>query len=223
MFRIKICGITHRPDAFIAAALGADAIGLNFFEGSPRYLPSSIAGNVAAAIPRNVAKVGVFVNPTVDEVNRLADRLRLDFIQLAGDEPPEMITKLAGRKVIKSVRFGVEGTSQVAEYLDRADRCNAMPAAVLIDSSQPGQFGGTGKAVDWRRLADELNKLNHSPMSIVLAGGLTPANIAEAIAIVRPAAVDVASGVEYAPGRKDAARVSQFIEAASTAFAALAK
>ena len=90
MFQIKICGITHRPDAFVAAALGADAVGLNFYEKSPRFLPPSLAGNVAAAIPSGVAKVGVFVNSAPDEVCRLADRLSLDFIQLSGDEPPEL-------------------------------------------------------------------------------------------------------------------------------------
>lgn len=223
MFRIKICGITHRPDAFVAAALGADAIGLNFFEGSPRYLPPSLAGNVAAAIPRGVAKVGVFVNPTAEEVNRLAERLRLDFIQLAGDEPPELISKFADRPVIKSFRFGPDGIGPLLGFLDEAVRRGALPAAVLIDSSSPGHFGGTGKAVDWRRLSEQLKEMTSQPTQVVLAGGLTPENIAEAITTVKPAAVDVASGVEYAPGRKDASRVSQFVEAATNAFTAITK
>ncbi len=223
MFRIKICGITHRPDAFVAAALGADAIGLNFFEGSPRYLPPSLAGNVAAAIPRGVAKVGVFVNPTAEEVNRLAERLRLDFIQLAGDEPPELIAQLAGRPVIKSFRFGAEGIGPLLDFLDEAARHGALPAAVLIDSSAPGQFGGSGVTADWRRLGGELERIRSRAMHVILAGGLTPENITEAIAIVKPAAVDVASGIEYAPGRKDASRVNQFVEAATAAFAATAK
>jgi phosphoribosylanthranilate isomerase len=223
MFRIKICGVTHRPDAFSAAALGADAIGLNFFEGSPRYLPPSMAGNVAAAIPNNVAKVGVFVNPTADEVKRLADRMGLDFVQLAGDEPPEMIAKLAGLPVIKSFRFAASGIEPLVGYLDEAARRAAMPKAVLIDTCQPGQFGGTGVALDWRRFADELGKITKLSTNIVLAGGLTPTNVAEAIALVRPSAVDVASGVEYLPGRKDASLVSQFIEAATAAFDTIAK
>ncbi|HEY2147218.1 MAG TPA: phosphoribosylanthranilate isomerase [Pirellulales bacterium] len=219
MFRIKICGITHRPDAFVAAALGADAIGLNFFEGSPRYLPPSLAGNVAAAIPRGVAKVGVFVNPTAEEVNRLAKRLRLDFIQLAGDEPPELIAQLAGQRVIKSFRFGADGIGPLLDFLDEAARHGAQPAAVLIDSSSPGQFGGTGVTADWGRLAKKLEQIRSRPMHVMLAGGLTPENITEAITTVKPAAVDVASGVEYSPGRKDASRVSQFIESAIAAFA----
>jgi phosphoribosylanthranilate isomerase len=223
MFRIKICGVTHRPDAFVAAALGADAIGLNFFEGSPRYLSPSMAGNVAAAIPSNVAKVGVFVNPTADEVNRLVDRLRLDFVQLAGDEPPEMITKLTGSPIIKTLRFGASGIEPLVEYLEEAARRGAIPKAVLIDASQPGQFGGTGIALDWRRLADELGNITNFPAKVVLAGGLIPLNVAEAIAIVRPSAVDVASGVEYAPGRKDASLVNQFVEAAAAALDAIAK
>lgn len=222
MFRIKICGITHRPDAFVAAALGADAIGLNFFERSPRYLPPSLAGNVAAAIPRGVAKVGVFVNPTAEEVNRLAERLRLDFVQLAGDEPPEFIAQLAGRPVIKSFRFGPDGIGPLLDFFDHAARHGTLPAAVLIDSCAPGHFGGTGVTADWSRLAKELEQIRSRPTHVMLAGGLTPENVAEAITTVKPAAVDVASGVEYAPGRKDASRVSQFVEAATAAFAATA-
>jgi len=220
MFRIKICGITHRPDAIVAAALGADAIGLNFYEASPRYLPPSLARNVAAAIPRSVAKVGVFVNPTADEVNRLADRLQLDFIQLSGDEPPELIAELAGRNVIKCLRFGADGIQPFAEFLDDAAHRKAMLAAVLIDASETAQFGGTGRTVDWERLVPELNRISRHRIPVMLAGGLKPENVAEAIGTVRPAAVDVASGVEYAPGRKDALLVSQFIDAANDAFAA---
>jgi phosphoribosylanthranilate isomerase len=222
MFRIKICGITHRPDAIVAAALGADAIGLNFFEGSPRYLPPSLAGNVAAAIPSSVVKVGVFVNSTADQINRLADRLRLDFIQLAGDEPAELIAELSGRRVIKSFRFGSNGIRPLVDYLDDAAERDEMPAAILIDASAPGQFGGTGKTFDWHRLTDELAKIIKFPTKVVLAGGLAAANVGDAIAIVRPFAVDVASGVEYSPGRKDASLMSQFIEAATAAFAHVA-
>jgi phosphoribosylanthranilate isomerase len=218
MFRIKICGITHRPDAIIAAALGADAIGLNFFEGSRRYLSPSLNGNVAAAIPQGVAKVGVFVNATADEINWTAERLRLDFVQLAGDEPPELIARLGGRPAIKSFRFAADGMRSIVEYLDEAARLDALPAAILIDANQPGEFGGTGATVDWPRLANELSTTAHLQVPVVLAGGLKPENVAEAIEIVRPAAVDVASGVEFAPGRKDASLVSRFIEAATAGF-----
>jgi phosphoribosylanthranilate isomerase len=221
MFRVKICGITHRPDAFVAAALGADAIGLNFFEGSPRYLPPSLAGNVAAAIPNGVAKVGVFVNATADEVIRIAERLRLDFIQLAGDESSDFVAALDGRPVIKTFRFGADGLEPLQRFLDQAARRRCRLAAVLIDTAQPGHFGGTGTVVDWSRLRSDLDRLQSSNPPLILAGGLTPDNVAEAIATVRPAAVDVASGVEHAPGRKDALLVSRFIDAATAAFATL--
>lgn len=221
MFRIKICGITHRPDARVATALGADAIGLNFYEGSPRYLSPSLAGNVAGAITGGVAKVGVFVNPTADEVVRLAERLQLDYIQLCGDEPPELLEALDGRAVLKSFRFGDGGIRELVDFLADTERRRCSPAAIVIDASQPGQFGGTGSTVNWQQVRGELDRSRALIPPIVLAGGLTPENVAEAIAVVRPAAVDVASGVEYAPGRKDALRVSQFIENAITAFAAV--
>ena len=218
---MKICGITHRPDAFVATALGADAIGLNFYEGSPRYLPPSLAGHVAAAIPSGVAKVGVFVNAAIDEVIRLAERLRLDFIQLAGDEPPEFIAALDGRPVIKAFRIGPDGLEPLERFLDQTMHRRWMPEAILLDACQPGQFGGTGTALNWHKLRSDLDRTESTMPHVILAGGLTPDNVAESIAIIRPEAVDVASGVEYAPGRKDALLVSRFIEAASAAFAGL--
>ena len=218
---MKICGISHRPDAFVATALGADAIGLNFYEGSPRYLPPSLAGNVAAAVPSGVAKVGVFVNAAVDEVIRLADRLRLDFIQLAGEEPPEFLAALGGRPVIKVFRIGSDGIDPLRRFLNQAMHQRCMPEAILLDACQSGQFGGTGTAMDWHKLRSDLDRREFTMPPIILAGGLTPENVGESILIVRPDAVDVASGVEYAPGRKDALRMSRFLEAASAAFASL--
>src|ERR1700730_10798477 len=192
MFRMKICGITHRPDVFVATGLGADAIGLNFYEGSPRYLPPSLAGNVAAAIPRGVAKVGVFVNAAIDEVIRLAERHRLDFIQLAGDEPPEFISGLDGRLGIKAFRMGADGIEPLKSFLDQSMRRRWMPEAILLDACQPGQFGGTGTAMDWNKLRSDLDRTESTMPHVILAGGLTPDNVAESIAIVRPDAVDVA-------------------------------
>jgi phosphoribosylanthranilate isomerase len=218
MFRIKLCGITHRPDAFVAAALGADAIGLNFVEGSRRYLPPSLAGNVAAAIPSGVAKIGVFVNSPVEDVGRLSDRLRLDFVQLSGDEPTEYIAMLTGRSVIKTFRFGSKGLQPLEQFLKDARKRNCLPPQILIDADQPGEFGGTGATVDWSRLRHELDQSDFADLPLILAGGLTPENVAEAIAAVRPTAVDVASGVEHAPGRKDADKVEQFITMATNAF-----
>lgn len=218
MFRIKICGITHRPDAFVAMALGADAIGLNFVERSRRYLPPSLAGNVAAAIPTGVAKVGVFVNSPAEEVGRMSDRLQLDFVQLSGDEPAEYLATLPGRLVIKTFRFGPNGLKPLDQLLKAAGKLNCLPSQILIDADRPGQFGGTGATVDWARLRHELDLSDFTDLPLVLAGGLTPENVGEAIDTVDPDAVDVASGVEYSPGRKDADRVNRFIAAATAAF-----
>jgi phosphoribosylanthranilate isomerase len=217
MFRVKICGITHRPDAFVATALGADAIGLNFVEGSRRYLPPSLAGNVAAAIPSGVAKIGVFVNSPAEDVGRLSDRLRLDFVQLSGDEPPDYLATLRGHTVIKTIRFGSQGLRPLELFLKQTRKRNCLPSQILIDADQPGEFGGTGTTVDWERLRHELEQSDFADLPLILAGGLTPENVADAIAAVRPAAVDVASGVEHAPGRKDADRVDRFIRAANAA------
>ncbi len=223
MFQIKICGITHRPDARVAAALGADAIGLNFYEKSPRFLPPSLAGNVAAVIPADVAKVGVFVNWPSEEVCRLADRLKLDYIQLSGDETPEDIRALGDRPVIKAFRFNVEGGSTIGQFLAKSRKLNCLPTAILIDGSKPGEYGGTGTTVDWSRLRDELRGVELDGVSVILAGGLTPENVADAVVSARPHAVDVASGVEYAPGRKDADLVDRFIIAAKSALERTAK
>jgi phosphoribosylanthranilate isomerase len=219
MFRIKICGVTHRLDVVVACALGADAVGFNFFDGSKRYLSPAMAPAVVSKIPERVVKVGVFVNSPAKEVCQVFDRLRLDLIQLSGDEPPGYLSELGRRPVMKAIRYSAEGLRAAQQYVAAGRKLGLPPAAILIDSAQPGQFGGTGVAVDWRRLRSDLDAGPFGDLPIVLAGGLTPSNVGEAIATIRPAAVDVASGVEYAPGRKDAVLVDQFIAAAQAAFA----
>ncbi len=219
MFRVKICGVTHRLDVVVACALGADAIGLNFYDGSRRYLSPAMAPAVVGKIPANVMKVGVFVNSPAKEVCQLFDRLRLDLIQLSGDEPPSYLSELGHRPVMKAIRYSAEGLKPTQQYVAAVRKLGTPLAALLIDSGQPGQFGGTGVAVDWPRLRSDLDAAVFDDLPIVLAGGLTPSNVSKAIAAVRPAAVDVASGVEYSPGRKDAVLVDQFISAAHAAFA----
>ncbi len=217
MFQIKICGITHRPDARVAAALGADAIGLNFYEKSPRFLPPSLAGNVAAVIPAGVAKVGVFVNSSADEICRLADRLKLDYIQLSGDESPEYVAALGDRAVIKAFRFSTDGGKPIEQFLAKSRKLKSVPAAILIDGSKPGEYGGTSTTVDWSYLQNELGRMQLGDIRVIVAGGLTPENVAQAVMTAKPHAVDVASGVEYAPGRKDADLVDRFITSAKYA------
>ncbi len=205
MFRVKICGVTHRLDVVVACALGADAIGLNFYDGSRRYLSPAMAPAVVGRIPPDVVKVGVFVNSSAKEVCQLFDRLRLDLIQLSGDEPPSSLSELGHRPVIKAFRYASSMwiEASVVQYVAAVQKLGLPLAALLIDSGQPGQFGGTGVVVDWQRLRTDLDAAVFDDVPVMLAGGLTPLNVGEAIAAVRPAAVDVAGGVEYAPGRKD--------------------
>lgn len=210
MFRIKICGVTCVEDALAVAAAGADCIGLNFYDQSVRYLPPERAAEVAGSIPDQVLKAGVFVNAPLAEIRELAERFALDFVQLHGDEPPETIAELADLRVIKAYRLGPAGIAPVAEYLERCYQLAAMPAMVLLDAFQAGAYGGTGRVADWTA-AREYHDLGAGP-ALILSGGLNPGNVAAAIAAVRPAAIDLASGVESSPGRKDPAKLAALFE-----------
>lgn len=213
MFRVKICGITRVEDAQCAAAAGADAIGLNFYPQSKRCVDVDRAQQIAASLPQSVTKVGVFVNTEMDEVRRIAVATGLDAIQLHGDEPPSAIAQLKEWKVIRAFRPRSEGLDQVAAYL--ASCANRLPTAVLVDAHVAGEFGGTGARADWSALAAPRAWLGDTPL--ILAGGLTPENVAEAIALVRPSGVDTASGVESSPGVKDPSRVEAFVASALAA------
>lgn len=216
MFRIKICGITSIDDARTAAEAGADAVGLNFFAGSPRHLPPEHARDVVESLPAGVVKVGLFVNAPSDEVCHKYDLLGLDLIQLHGDEPPDFLPALGGRPVMRAFRLTQSGLAPVAAYLDACRRLHCLPQLVLIDAFSKGQYGGTGQTADWNLAARYREEI--APPPWVLAGGLTAANVAEAIRIVRPMAVDTASGVESRPGCKDRALTRRFVEAAKAAF-----
>jgi phosphoribosylanthranilate isomerase len=212
VFRVKICGITNPLDAAAAAAAGADAIGLNFYEGSRRFVSEEEAARIVAAIPAGVVKVGVFVNHTREAVLRGFDALRLDLVQLHGDEPPEFLAALGGLPVMRAFRRGPGGAAEVAAYLDRCRALGCLPRMVLVDAHRPGAYGGTGELGDWNAAA-ELARSSAVP-SVVLAGGLTPGNVAKAVAATRPRAVDTASGVEASPGVKDPELVRAFVAAA---------
>jgi phosphoribosylanthranilate isomerase len=212
-FRVKICGITRPEDASMAAGAGADAIGLNFYPGSPRCVTLEQAQAIAAAMPAGVARVGVFVNADLAEMRRIADSVPLDYVQLHGDEPPQAIAAL-DVPVIRAFRCGSAGLMPVGLYLEACRQAGRLPAAVLIDAYAPGAFGGTGQTLDWPALAAGREHLAGLPL--ILAGGLTAENVAAAIAAARPDGVDTASGVESSPGVKDAARVRAFVAAATT-------
>jgi phosphoribosylanthranilate isomerase len=202
MVRVKICGITTVDDARLAVQCGADAIGLNFYPPSPRYVSLAEAEKIREAIPSGVCCVGVFVNASRSVIEEIASRLRLDAMQFHGDEREEDLRGW-GRKVIRAFRLcGEEVLSQIltcgADYL-------------LIDAYQEGLYGGTGQTLAW-------NAIGALPRSrLILAGGLTPENVAQAVKAVRPFAVDVASGVEALPGKKDPHKLEAFISYAQAA------
>lgn len=232
MFRIKICGVTTAADARLVAESGADAIGLNFVAGSPRRLSSSAAHDVAAAVPPGVLRVGVFAGMPAAEILEIAERVGLDAIQLHGhldagsnaaSDPPERCGELGSLMVIRAVRLDEprsdgDPLASARRWIAAARAAGAGPAAVLVDAAaargtEPGRLGGTGALVDWQALASAPSL----GLPVVLAGGLTPANVAEAIAVTGVLAVDTASGVESAPGIKEPGRVRAFVAEARRA------
>ena len=204
MVKIKICGITNLEDALLAAELGADALGFIFFPQSPRKVAPETAREIIAQLPPFVASVGVFVDEAAAVLKELAARVGLDWVQLHGQESPEYCRSL-GRRVIKGFRIKDENSLRELEpYRDAVQ-------AFLLDTYKKGQVGGTGEVFDWY-LAREAKKFGQ----IILAGGLTPENVGQAIAIALPAAVDAASGTEAEPGRKDPAKLRAFFRAVSS-------
>jgi phosphoribosylanthranilate isomerase len=217
MFRIKICGITSASDAVAAADAGADAIGLNFFRKSRRFVQPEIAARIATVLPPRIARVGVFVNHAANEIQEVLDQLELDMIQLHGDEPASILTELpSGIRVVRACRCGPDGFEMLQSFLTASESIGRLPSGLLIDASTAEDFGGTGQLADWNFMARHRSAFGGVPL--ILAGGLTPENVAEAIATVRPDGVDVASGVERQPGVKDGLLVKAFVEQARSAF-----
>ena len=164
-----------------------------------------------------MTKVGVFVNAEPAKICDIFDDLHLDLIQLHGEEPPEALPQFGGRPVMCAFRCGEEGLRPALEYLDRCGQVGRLPDVVLMDAFRAGHYGGTGSTLNWMTIVD--HHLHEAMPPLVLAGGLRAETVAEAIEIVRPAAVDTASGVERSPGHKDAERVRAFVKAARQAFA----
>ncbi len=201
---IKVCGITRAADAECVVAAGADCIGFIFHPKSPRYVTVAQAREAAASVPRSVRRVGVFVNADIETIEDTVAACELDVIQLHGTEPGELARRLGAERVWKACPLRTAADVQrAAEY----------PAhAVVVDSMAPGRWGGTGELSNWA-LAAQLS----ASTRVMLAGGLSPENVAAAIAQVRPAGVDVSSGVEAEPGIKDHDKVRRFIAAARAA------
>jgi phosphoribosylanthranilate isomerase len=215
--RIKICGLTRAADASEAARLGADAVGLNFYRGSRRQVTPETARGILRALPPLVEAVGVFVNEPVAQAASQARDLGIGTVQWHGERPP---VPPAGSPRFVSA-FAVKDADdllRIDAYLESCARAGRLPAGVLVDAHVPGEYGGTGRVAPWQLLA------GWRPLvPLILAGGLTAENVAEAVRLVRPFAVDVASGVESAPGCKDADKMRRFIENARAAAAAVAE
>jgi phosphoribosylanthranilate isomerase len=217
MFRIKICGITTLDDARAACDAGADAIGLNFFSKSSRFVAPETARQIARALPSNLLKVGVFVNRSAADISQTVERVGLNCVQLHGAEQPDLIGQLpAAVPIVRAWQSSRDKLETLVIHLALCRLSARMPDAILLDASSQRDFGGTGQVADWQAIVDYRSVLGDIPL--ILAGGLTPENVAGAIAMVRPAGVDVASGVEREPGRKRASLMIDFVEAARAAF-----
>jgi len=203
---VKICGVRTPEEARSAAEAGADAVGLVFWPGSPRRVDAPTARAIAEALPPSVLRVGVFVDADREELARTAEDAGLDLLQLHGDEPPQAFAGLP-RRAWKALRVGPDFAPS------EADRYAGRAAGLLLDARVEGTPGGTGRAFDWS-LARGVR--DRCPF-LVLAGGLTPETVREAIHLVRPHGVDVSSGVESTPGRTDPGKVRAFVEAARSA------
>jgi len=200
MVKVKICGITTLDDALMAVAAGADALGFVFYEKSPRCINPLTAAKLIAKLPSFIQTVGLFVNEEIEQINWTADYCGLDVVQLHGDEAPEDCLEVK-RRVIKAFRIqNIVSIDPLKKY---------QVSGYLLDAWCPDCYGGTGKTFNW-----EVAAAARQYGRIILAGGLSPDNVEEAIRVVQPYAVDVSSGVESAPGRKDGSKVKDFIKRA---------
>ena len=223
-FKIKICGVTLLHDALAVAESGADAIGLNFYAKGKRYVLDDSAKQISDAIKltRNtdapIVLVGVFVNESIGTILNLVERLGLDVVQLHGDESPDVLPELLAEAAARGLEFDVVRAIRTAPKTESALDVQGVEAeaerwtdagvdAILVDAAANGDFGGTGKQVDWTGVA----QLSIA-VPVILAGGLTPENVGDAIRIAEPRCVDVASGVESSPGVKCHKKVNQFVK-----------
>ena len=229
---VKICGISDVETAIAVAQQSPSAIGLNFFAKSPRSVTATQAaeivkqfGGVSPSLrfsisPAVPTPIGLFVNHSLEEIESIAAQAGLSAIQLHGDEPPDFLRELHERhpdwSLLKAFRVG-DSLQPIAEFVVECQRLNVPLAGCLLDAKVEGSFGGTGTVAPWELIANKYEKTNWPPL--ILAGGLTPDNVAEAIRIVRPWGVDTASGVESSPGVKDITLLARFVAEARRAFA----
>jgi len=218
MFRIKVCGVTSPEDAVLAVEAGADAVGINFFRGSPRFVPPSLAPPIVEALGKRATAVAVFVNEGPETIAAVCGDLEIGVVQMSGHEPADSLARVR-YPVIKAVHL--EPGAGLESFRDYP--C----AAFLLDAAVPGKYGGTGHSLDWEALGRMIGGplirggdggLAGPGRPWMLAGGLTPGNVAEAIRSARPFGVDVASGVEARPGKKDPGKMKEFVDRAREGF-----
>lgn len=197
--RVKICGLTRSEDVRAAVASGADAIGLVFYEKSPRSVTLDQAEQLAQGIPPFVSVVGLFVNASETRVNQVLERVPLDLLQFHGDETAEFCARFR-RRWVKAIRVREDG------QIRRAFQDYSQAAGLLVDAWDPDRYGGTGQSFNWNLIPQE------RPLPLILAGGLSSANVSAAVEQVEPWAVDVSGGVESGKGIKDAVKISEFIK-----------
>ena len=210
--RIKICGITCPEDAWWAVEVGVDAIGINFHPASPRCVSVDVARQIVTSIPPGVEVFALFVDRTADDVHRLAHETGIFSIQLHGTEEPEVVAALAPLRVLRAATWkNPQSTGRIQAYIERCQQLGNLPVGLLLDTHRENVPGGTGVTWDWQQARDV-----RFPLPVYLAGGLNPDNVAAAISALRPFGVDVASGVESKPGRKDRQRLRAFAAAVRT-------
>ncbi len=215
---VKICGVNQLADALTFQSLAKqgirpDAIGLNFYPKSKRFVAPDIAAEIVKLLPPEVVPVGLFVNHSAEEIRTICTQCGLTTIQLHGDETPEFAAELREFQILKAFRVGPEGLDPVARQLERYQQIGVSLPRCLVDSQVPGSYGGTGHRAPWEQLRSGWS--NDWP-PLILAGGLNPQNVQEAIQATCAMGVDVASGVESSPGRQDPQLVEQFILEART-------
>lgn len=212
---IKVCGICDVPTARVVGECGADAVGLNFYERTPRHVDVPTAEKIVDILPPNVTPVGVFVNHSASEIRSICEMCGLRTVQLHGDEPAPLIAELGEFRVIRALRTDGEFEALARQRSAEEIHIGRRSWAWLVDARSPDAYGGTGETVDWEPLAMHRGESAWPPL--ILAGGLTPNNITAAIEAARPWGVDVASGVESAPGIKDVKLVEAFLRRARDA------
>jgi phosphoribosylanthranilate isomerase len=220
---VKICGITNLEDALTAVEAGADALGFVFYEKSPRKVDSETVGEIVQALPMEVEKVGVFVSKPAEHMESVAQRIGLTAIQLhiemsvLGDEKSQriMLSKTLKHHIALPARHFLDEKARFDSFVlsVRSNGSDDQVGAIFLDSGTPEEPGGTGRAFDWDKSVPVAEVIKHAGFDLVVAGGLTPANVTEAIRILKPWGVDVSSGVESKPGRKDPEKIRAFVAA----------